>query len=225
MIQKFDHPPDKRLITGGSGTGKTTLAEKLMSKESARLKFVYDHDGQFASRYDHDAVNASQLDEAVAKGGWVVFDPAEDFESDFGKGLEFFCDYILTLSKELKGRKLFYVDELDILTSNKVYPASLVAVMQTGRRYQIDCFFISGQPNNLHNRVQNQFTAVYTFTHANPTALKFLVDNGIPEETIRGLGEHGWYYRHLRTGEVSTNVKSMDAKQQPQATHAPAPGA
>ena len=35
-------------------TGKTTLTEELMRGEKARLKFVYDHDGQFASRFNHE---------------------------------------------------------------------------------------------------------------------------------------------------------------------------
>lgn len=225
MPQKFDHLPDKRLITGGSGTGKTTLVESLMRKEKARLKFVYDHEGQFCQRYGHEPVYADGLDEAVARGGWVVFDPSEDFESDFEQGLEFYCDYILALSKELKGRKLFHIDELDLLTSNTKYPRALVAVMQTGRRYEIDCFFISGQPNNLHNRVRSQLTAVYTFFHSDRAALEFLTDNGIPEETIRSLGEHGWFYRHLRTGATQSNLKSLPKLAKPAEAAAPDPGA
>ncbi len=207
MLQKFDHVPQKILVTGGSGTGKTTKAEKLMRQEKARWKFVYDHDGQFASRFGYDPVNSAGLDAAVAKGGWIVFDPADDFEDDFSKGLDFYSDYILAISKEVRGRKLFYVDELDLLTTSTTYPRSLVAVMQTGRRYQIDCVFISAQPNNLHNRVRTQFTEVHTFLHTDAAALKFLVENGIEEQRIRDLGEHGWISRHLRTGVEKSNLK------------------
>jgi hypothetical protein len=118
MPQKFDHPPQKVLVTGGSGTGKTTLAEKLMRAEKARYKFVFDHDGQFASRFGHDAVCGSAgLEERTARGGWIVYDPVEDFEDNFPRGLEFFCDYVLAQSKQLRGRKLFYCDEIDLLTT------------------------------------------------------------------------------------------------------------
>jgi molybdopterin-guanine dinucleotide biosynthesis protein len=203
MPQKFDHPPKKVLITGGSGSGKTTLAEKLMRAEKARWKFVYDHDGQYSSRFGVEAVSRSgDLDEAVARGGFVCYDPVEDFEDDFPKGLQFFCAYILAQSKQLRGRKLFYCDEIDLLTTTTTYPRELVALMQTGRRYEIDCVLIAGQPNKLHNCVRTQLTEVYTFIHTDEPAMKFLSDNGIEEETIRSLGSHGWAYRHLRTGEV-----------------------
>jgi nicotinamide riboside kinase len=208
-MQKFDHPPKKVLITGGSGTGKTTLAEKIMSREKSRLKFIYDHDGQFSSRFGHDLCDSADgLDEQVARGGWVIYDPVKDFEDNFSVGLEFFTDYILAQSKQLAGRKLFYCDEIDLLTTTQTYPRSVVALMQTGRRYQIDCVLIAGQPNKLHNCIRTQLTEVYTFIHTDEAALKFLTDNSIPEETIRGLGQHGWFYRHLRTGKQNSNLRS-----------------
>ncbi len=222
-MQKFDHPPKKILVTGASGSGKTTLAEKLMRSERARLKFVFDHDGQFSSRFGVEPVCGSGLlDEAVAKGGWVCYDPVEDFEDDFPKGLQFFCAYILAQSKQLRGRKLFYCDEIDLLTTTQLYPRELVAMLQTGRRYEIDCVLIAGQPNRLHNCIRTQMTELYTFVHTDEPALKFIVENGIPEEQVRALGKHGWYYRHLRTGEVKSSVRNF-AK--PKETVAPDPGA
>ena len=42
-VQKFDHVSLKVLITGCSGTGKTTLFEKLVRAEKAPRKFFFDH--------------------------------------------------------------------------------------------------------------------------------------------------------------------------------------
>jgi len=74
-------------------------------------------------------------------------------------------------------------------------------MLQTGRRYEIDAVLIAGQPNRLHKLHPHATDrALHFYPHDEP-ALKFLVENGIPEETIRSLGKHGWCYRHLRTGE------------------------
>ena len=107
-----------------------------------------------------------------------------------------------------------YRDEIDLLTSNTTYPQSLVAVMQTGRRYQIDAFpdFL-GQPNNLHNRVRTQLTEVYTFLHTDSAALKFLTDTASQRIRYATSASMDGIYRHLRTGEEKSNVRNLPIKQ------------
>jgi hypothetical protein len=217
-VNNPDHVPDKRLVTGGSGTGKTTLAYDQFCKERARLKFVYDHDGRFSDRFGPESVSAAGLDEAVAAGGVIVYDPSGDFPSNFGAtskdmglgGLSFFCEYVMAQCKVARGRKLLWIDELDLVATNTSYPKDLHVLMQTGRNYSIDCFLITGQPNRVHNCILTQCTSVTTFLLTAETSMKWLVDNGIPADVIRGLGEHGWYSRHLRTGATNSNVKHRE---------------
>ena len=104
----FDHHSLKVLITGTSGTGKTTLWEELVRKEKARVKFVFDHQGEFTRRFDQPAVfDPEQLCAATGKGGWVIFDPVKMFPGRSDAGFAFFCDYVLTVCETVRGRKIF----------------------------------------------------------------------------------------------------------------------
>lgn len=201
-LQKFDHPSDKRLVTGVSGAGKTTLFEKLVRKEKSGRKFVYDHQGEFSRRFNVTPVYwPDDLSAATARGGWIVFDPVQMFPGKSPGGFEFFCDYVLAVSAELNGRKLFCCDELQKLIGNSREPEELLAVLDTGRRYQIDCFFISQAPNRIHNGVRNQLTYVYTFRQSDDTALAYLQENGFDPGAVRNLPKGVFLWRNLDSGE------------------------
>ena len=201
-VQKFDHPSDKRLITGVSGTGKTTLFAKLLKAEKARWKFVYDHQGEFSTRFGALPIrDIETLCQKTAYGGYIVFDPVALFPGKSADGFRFFCDYVFSVSETLKGRKMFCCDELQKLTSNTEEPAELMAILETGRRYQLDCLFISQSPNRIHNGIRNQLTEVYTFRQSDERALIYLEQNGFPAEQVRNLERFKYLWRNLETGE------------------------
>lgn len=209
-VQVFNHPSKKVLVTGVSGTGKTTLFEKLIRNEKARWKFVFDHQGEFSARFGHKAAtDISELCEQTARAGYVIFDPVK-FANEPGtdgerRGLPgafaFFCDYVFAMSETLRGRKIIVCDELQKLVTNTKTPDELLCILDTGRRYQLDFFAISQAPNLIHNAIRNQITEVFSFRQNDKNAVQYLADSGFDENKIRNLERFAYLWRNLATGE------------------------
>jgi len=202
-VQNFDHRSIKELVTGTSGTGKTTLFESLVRKHKARWKFVFDHQGEFSARFKVPAAMCLEdLIAAVERTGWVCFDPVEQFRGKSERGFEFFCDFAFAIAETLRGRKVFACDELQKLTTNREACEELLTILDTGRRYQLDFFAISQAPNRIHNAIRNQLTKIYTFRQSDANAVAYLADNGFDAEAIRNLPRGKYLWRNLDTGEA-----------------------
>jgi hypothetical protein len=200
--QVFSHPSKKVIFAGASGTGKTTLFEKEIKRQRAKLIFVFDHQGEFAQRFGHPACHdADGLCAAVERGGFVIFDPCEMYPADIEKAFLFFCDFAFEISKSVKGHKIFACDELQMLVSTSAAPAELRAILQTGRRFQLDFYAITNALNAIHNSIRNQLTEVYAFFQTDTNAIAYLSENGFDTEQIRNLKGFDYLWRNLRTGE------------------------
>ena len=210
--QVFSHPSCKVILSGASGTGKTTKFEKLIRKSKARWKFVFDHQGEFSPRFGQSACyDAEQLCQASARGGWIIFDPVQMYPGDLETGFLFFCDFVFEISKTLKGHKLFCCDELQMLVTPSTAPVELKTILQTGRRYQLDFYAITNALNAIHNSIRNQTTEIYSFLQSDKNAIAYLTENGFDETQIRNLGQFEDLWRNLRTGENNFSDKKKPA--------------
>lgn len=206
----WDWPSKKVLITGNSGTGKTTLLEKLVRKERARWKFVYDHKhGEFCKKFGATpCYYPEELDQALTRSGYIVFDPAKSFPGKPEAGFDFYCDFVYSVSERFKGKKSFVCDELQKLLDTRNEPDQLLKVLDMGRVYQIDCFMITNATNGIHNRVRNQITEVYAFTQGDENSVKWLKSKGFNSEELLTLEKFRYQWRNLDTGEFRADPKA-----------------
>lgn len=196
------HKPSKILITGASGTGKTTLFCELLSASKADFKFVFDHEGELSLRLNRSpCLTIDQISKA-ARTGWVIFDPSELFPGCLLQAWDFFCELVFRLSRKLRGTKLLAVDELQKLVSNHAggIKPSFAKVLETGRRYSLDVLAVAQQPNLLHNRIRAQLTQIICFNLPDATASAWVTDAGLPDPRNLKAGEY--YAKNLRTGRL-----------------------
>lgn len=199
---QLSHPRFHLGVFGGSGTGKTTYALKFVATAKAKCVFLFDAEGEFASRMElKPARNPLQLDAAI-RSGWCCFDPHDMFPGNLEAGLQFFSRLALEASKRLPGRKLFVVDELGWYCSGNAVPFPLKQIVQSGRRHGLDGVFIGQQPNELHNTIRCQLTEVVCFQLTDVTALEFPRKFGFDTEAVRALKPYHFICRNNRGGEV-----------------------
>lgn len=201
-MAQFDHKRNHLGIFGGSGTGKTTYAIRAITGQSSECVFIFDPDGEFSHKLGvNPALTAEGIDIAI-ETGWVCFDPSIMFEGELEDALEWFCVLVMAYSKKHGGRKFFVVDELGTYISGSKIPKPLKAIVQTGRRYGIDCVFMGQQPNELHNTVRTQLSEVVCFRLADDNALEFPIKRGFDEAEIRNLPDYQWVCRDDKGNEA-----------------------
>jgi len=200
---------DRRLYCGVTGTGKTTMGAKEFLAEEARWHFVYDPEELFSHRYGGKPVGQAELREATEAGGLVCYDPSIDGIVDYTVGtkkepgaLSFFCSFILDIGKsgDLPGRKVVWIDELDMLSDTRSYSPDLTGLWQTGRKYEVDIFAVSSCPASISKRLS--FNFITTFRQSPPNC-EALAPYGISQEEQMALGTHGWIRVDTRTGHIT----------------------
>lgn len=201
---QLTHRAHKLLVTGRSGSGKTTFWVRYLLGTPAGLKFVFDHEGELSHRLGvPPAVNVDQLGQAAASG-WCIYDPAAMFPGRLEEAFNFFCEFAFTVATRIPGRKIFACDELQKLVGTAKVSTELAMVLETGRRYGLDAAMISQQPNLIHNRIRNQVTEVVTFQQMDPNAVEYLEAVGFEPEQIRALRPGSFLARNLNSGAQSS---------------------
>lgn len=227
-VQVQNHPSVKVIISGISGSGKSTLFEKLISRERAKWIFLYDHkDGDLARRFKvKPCFDRDQLDAATARGGFVIFNPAKEFpllvhnrklaETDSCRcrqcGFDFFCRYLWAVKSVLRGKKIFGADELDGLVDTTREPEPLCLILDQGRTFQIDCFFIAQATNGIHNQVRKQFREIFVMMQGDKNGLAWLAEKGFDPAEINSLTNGQWLYKNLNTREFARGGKAFTPK-------------
>lgn len=194
------HKSYKLLVTGRSGSGKTTYWQAFLLRAKYDRRFVFDHQGELGIRLKtRPALHLEEIAAATARG-FVLWDPVAMFPGRTEEAFAFWCEYSFAASQRLPGVKLFACDELQALVGTSQAPPALALVLETGRRYGLDCALISQQPNLIHNRIRNQLTEVVTFAQADRRSVDWLEEAGFDGEAVRRLRPGAWIARDLTTG-------------------------
>jgi hypothetical protein len=213
-VQKQDHPSIKVCISGVSGTGKSTLFEKLIRREKARWIFLYDHkQGDLARRFGAKACYSPEdLLDAVLRGGFVIFNPAKLFPGKPEAGFELFSKFVWAVCQQLKGKKIFGSDELDALVDSRSKPEDLCIILDQGRTFQIDCFFIAQAMNGIHNQVRKQITEIFALKQGDENGMGWLEEKGFNRDELFNLKNGEWLYKNQNTGQSARGGKAFEPK-------------
>lgn len=200
---RLTHRPVKTIVTGKSGTGKSTYFERVISNGWITYWptiFVYDWQGEMSQRLKIvPTFRINQLPEAL-KTGFVCFDPAQEYEGDYETGLDFFSKWAFETCKLADDNKVYCpyprlicVDELQLLTGS-VISHEIKTVMQTGRRAGLDSLFVSQQINEIPNNIRNQTTERVTFQHEDAYVLQVMNEWGFDPQIVEHMqtGEYLW---------------------------------
>jgi hypothetical protein len=199
------------LVTGVSETGKTTHWLKLLRGGGWKFLFVFDPDREVAMKCGYPVASTlAEMAAHAARHRVVCFDPAEMFPGDLAEGFAFFCRWVLTAAKRVRGPIHFGCDEIwKVCEPGKGgIPQSFLELMNQGRRFEIRGFFIAQSVNEVHFDCRKQLDLIYTFRHNDNLCLKWLGERGFDPQAVATLPEKGVYLcRDLRLGTTAKGGK------------------
>lgn len=205
----FNHRPTKILITGGSGCGKTTKYYDLIGREKAKYRFVFDSDGEFCSRNKYPPARTRDDIVRATGQGTCVFYPGDLYPGRLLDGFKFFCDFVYTVSCELKGRKIFAMDEIKRVMGTNFCPHEFTVLLENGRKSECDLILICQSPNQAHTSIRNQLTQAYTFRHIDKRAMEWLEEQDIPGNDMRALKRGEYLHKNFETGDLTKGGKAF----------------
>lgn len=135
------------------------------------------------------------------ESGFVIFDPAQEFERNNEQGLQFFAEWSFQICKQTEAAKyprLFACDEIQLLMGNDYIFPEIQAISQTGRRMGLDMAIVSQQVNELHNVFRAQTTERVFFQHLDPYVLSVAEKWGFDAEEISRLALGEFVYGNDR---------------------------
>lgn len=188
------------LVVGKSGSGKSTFALRyLVADRSLACRFLFDPEGEFATRLGLRACETEEECIMALDDGFVVFDPHTMFPGAMAEAMEWFCNFAFNASSAMAGSKVLLIDEAWKYCSPGSIPPALANCLQTGRKRGLGMIFATQRPNRLNESITNESTEMICFRLQGGNAL----------ERVRDLGANDAEVSALQAGEfVAVNVDS-----------------
>lgn len=193
------------LIAGRSGSGKSTWARRYLRRaRGVALRLIWDDQGEHCRAFGgvRPANSVEDLERDLAQG-WVFFDPALLFPGRPAEAFGFFCDWALEVSKRGAGRKLVLVDEVWRYCHPGFIPSELAAVVQTGRKWELETVFATQRPQRVNESILGEVTEAVGFHLIGSNAVEKMADNyELDPAELGQLPTGHWVSRNMQSGAV-----------------------
>jgi hypothetical protein len=206
-MQNITRKASHILGVGKSGTGKTSYAERYIIGSHHDRVFIYDHQGEFQQRLH--LFPCYDIDEMLLRAGKeriLCFDYSAAYPGQLEECFELFCAEIFEFHKNYmvpqKREGLLVCDEIQKCTSPNNMPQPWKDIVQTGRRFNLDSFALSQQPNEIHNSHRNQITEFICYRLQEERALKWVSEAGVDVERVKKLPDLHYLWQNMQTGEA-----------------------
>lgn len=203
------HKARHMMAVGKSGMGKTSYLLKYLSGCSHDRVLVFDHQGEIAARLnarpEQVVATIEEMASAVETHRMVFFDPTVHYGGYFPDIFEEFCTAVLDLSRdhfEPAGMDtLFVCDEIQQFCKIGSVPPSFKAILETGRRANLDSFCLSQRPNKIDSDLREQWTEIVFFRLDDKNSHKFIEDCGADLDAVLALPPHNFLFYQRQTSE------------------------
>lgn len=187
MLQ-LRHPRSITLVCGVSCSGKSTFAIRyLLNVQGVACRFVFDPEGEVASRLKLPAAATAAQLEADLASGWVIFDPHSMFPGRLADAFQFFCEWVFACACRGPGRKICLVDEVWKYCSPHAIPDELALCVQTGRKRGLEMVFCTQRPNRLNEAITNEVSELVCFRLQGENAIDLVEMIGVPKNRVADL--------------------------------------
>lgn len=188
-------PVKRILVTGVSGTGKSTLS-KCLVKESRRL-IVQDNLAEWGATCTI-CTSWHHVYEEVTKPTFRIAVQLEDDPTDVAATLA-----RIARSSEVGACVLVYEELSLIFGVNRIASPAMQALVRFGRRERVSCIFISQRVYDCPIDIRSQLTDVISFRSHEPRDLEHLAKMVGREKAqkVLALRGHSYYRYDLTTDE------------------------
>lgn len=173
-MQNLKRKATRTLVTGRSGSGKSSYLEFAIRTDNADRIFIFDPEGEFSERLHlpitTQLADITQLNDGRPQNRIVCY--ASD-DSPVNTDFEDFCLFVFEYCKVANQTVLIVIDELQRYVNAYSLPDAFVDAMFRGRRYGLNMLLSSQQANLIHNSVRSTITQVVSFAQSDENAIKF----------------------------------------------------
>jgi hypothetical protein len=191
------------LVTGISGTGKSTFAANLARQtlRKSRFNFFFDPEGQWADWLGgYLCRSMAEAARAISSTGICFYCP-DEFPTQ-KLGFEKFCEWFWTFGCSFRGTKRMWHDEIngDIPHSPALYEKhTMQLIIGKGRKRGMQYVGISPEWQTLCTTFRSQFKQIYAFANPDPDCADYMVKKGIPAEEYARLQRGQFIYLETMT--------------------------